>query len=317
MRVLVTGASGFVGAHLESLLRSRGHHVTTLSRDGEVDHRVDITEADEVTRAVRAAAPDGIVHLAAVAYVPDAEHDAGAAHAVNVIGTRNVIDAAHAVGARTVFASSGAVYGDGAEAKPPFVESARLGPRGVYAETKAEAEEECLRVRGRQAVVRVRAFNHTGPGQPESYVCSGFSKQVVQGRLGLIPPVVAVGDLSAERDFSDVRDVVRAYLMALEYGDPGEVYNVCSGVPTRIGAILDQLIELAGVRMDVRADPARFRQGEVSRLWGDNTKIRRALGWSPEISLRVTLTDLLGWWQQRLEASAPGGTVAGGARQRS
>jgi len=317
MRVLVTGASGFVGAHLGQLLRTRGHHVTTLSREGDVDHRVDVTEKDEVVRVVRAAAPDGIVHLAAVAFVPDAESDAAGARAVNVLGTRNVLDAANAVGARTVFAGSGAVYGDGVESKPPFVESARLAPRGVYAETKAEAEEECLKVRARQPVVRVRAFNHTGPGQPESYVCSGFSKQVVQGRLGLIPPVVAVGDLTAERDFSDVRDVVRAYLMALEYGAPGEVYNVCSGVPTRIRALLDQLIDLAGVHMEVRSDPERFRKAEVSRLWGNNAKIRAALGWSPEISLRVTLADMLDWWEQRLKPQAADASIRAGDRQRS
>ena len=306
MRVLVTGASGFVGSHLGELLRSRGHQVTTLSREGEVDHRVDVADKDEVVRAVRAAAPDGIVHLAAIAYVPDAERDSAGARAVNVDGTRNVLDAAHAVGARTVFASSGAVYGDGGEIKPPFVESVRLAPRGVYAETKAEAEEVCSSLRERQPVVRVRAFNHTGPGQSESYVCSGFAKQVVQGRLGLIPPVVAVGDLTAERDFCDVRDVVRAYLAALEYGAAGEVYNVCSGVPTRIGALLDQLIELAGARMEVRSDPARFRKAEVSRLWGDNTKIRHALGWSPEIPLRATLADMLAWWQGQLAPQAGG-----------
>ena len=144
MRVLVTGASGFVGAHLDPLLRDVGHHVTTLSRDGDVDFRVDIADGDALARAVHTARPEGIIHLAAIAFVPDAEHDATGARKVNVVGTRNVLDAAQAMGAKVVFVSSGAVYGDGSHAQPPFVEDAPLSPRGVYAETKAEAEEECF-----------------------------------------------------------------------------------------------------------------------------------------------------------------------------
>jgi GDP-4-dehydro-6-deoxy-D-mannose reductase len=303
MRVLVTGASGFVGAHLEPLLRSARHDVITLSRDGDVDFRIDVADATAVRRAIRDARPDGIIHLAAIAFVPDAERDAEGAHAVNVDGTRNVLDAAHELGARVVFASTGAVYGDGGadgSAGPPFVEDAPLAPRGVYAETKVEAEKECLRVGGRQFVVRVRAFNHTGPGQAESYVCSGFAKQIAAAALGLGEPVMSVGDLTAERDFSDVRDIVRAYVLALERGQAGSVYNACSGSPTRIGSLLDQLIEMGGVAMDVRSDETLLRRREVSKLWGDNRRVRLDLGWSPTISLRQSLEDVLEWWRGRL-----------------
>jgi GDP-4-dehydro-6-deoxy-D-mannose reductase len=308
MRVLVTGASGFVGAHLAPLLRSAGHDVVTLSRDGEVDFRIDVTNAGAVQRAVREARPDGIIHLAAIAFVPDAERDAEGARAVNVHGTRNVLDAAHEIGARVVFASTGAVYGDGGAvgaAAPPFVEDAPLSPRGVYAETKVEAEMECLRVGSRQSVVRVRAFNHTGPGQAESYVCSGFAKQIAAAALGLGPSVMVVGDLGAERDFSDVRDIVRAYVLALERGEAGSVFNACSGWPTRIGALLDQLIAIGGVAMEVRSDATLLRRREASKLWGDKRKVSVALGWSPTIPLRQSLEDVLAWWRRRLAADAP------------
>lgn len=305
MRLLVTGASGFVGAHLCSLLGRLGHDVTTLSRDGVVDYPIDICDADAVGRAVEARRPDGIFHLAAIAYVPDAEGDAARAHQVNVEGTRTLLDAAAAIGARVLFVSSGAVYGDGAGVAPPFREDAPLAPHGVYARTKVDAEAECLARNGRQEIVRVRPFNHTGPGQAPSYVCSSFAKQVVEVELGVRAPTVEVGDLDAERDFCDVRDVVRAYALALDGGESGAVYNVCFGTPTRVGDILETLAGLASVKIEVRTDQERLRNCEPSRLWGDNTKIATTLGWRPEIPLRRTLADLLDWWRERARAASP------------
>jgi len=244
--------------------------------------------------------PEGIFHLAAIAYVPEAEADAARAHRVNVDGTRNVLKAAAAVGAKTLFVSTGAVYGDGAGSSPPFREDTPLSPQGAYARTKADAELECIARADRQSIVRVRPFNHTGPGQTESYVCSGFARQIAEIECGTRAPIVEVGDLEAERDFCDVRDIVRAYALALECGEAGAVYNVCAGVPTRIGDVLETLAAIAAVRVDVRQDPSRLRQCEPSRLWGDNTKISTTLGWRPEISLRQTLADMLEWWRGRV-----------------
>jgi GDP-4-dehydro-6-deoxy-D-mannose reductase len=300
MRFLVTGASGFVGGHLCALLTRSGHEVATLSRDGVIDDPIDICDALEVRSAVAACRPEGIFHLAAIAYVPEAEGDAARAHRVNVDGTRNLLDAAAVVGARVLFVSSGAVYGDGADTALPFREDSPLAPLGVYARTKAEAEAECVARAEQQAIVRVRPFNHTGPGQAASYVCSGFAKQIVEIELGLRAPIVQVGDLDAERDFCDVRDIVRAYALALESGEAGAVYNVCSGVPTPIRDILATLVEIASVRVEVRQDRERLRDCEPSRLWGSNTKISAGLGWRPEILLRRTLTDMMGWWRARL-----------------
>jgi GDP-4-dehydro-6-deoxy-D-mannose reductase len=310
MRLLVTGASGFVGAHLCELLSRSGCEVTTLSRDGVVDHQVDVCDAAAVHRAVRAHRPEGIFHLAAIAYVPDAEADSDRAHRVNVGGTRHVLDAAAEVGARVLFVSSGAVYGDGAGAAPPFREEAPLVPRGVYARTKVDAEAACLAYADRVPIVRIRPFNHTGPGQTPSYVCSGFAKQIVEAERGLREPVIDVGDLEAERDFCDVRDIVRAYALALHAGRAGDVYNVCSGVPTRIGDVLAALLDLARTKLVIRADRSRMRDCEPSRLWGSNEKIATHLGWRAEIPLRRTLADMLTWWR----AQVPGGSGAGGGR---
>lgn len=299
MRFLVTGASGFVGGHLIELLRAERHEIVSLSRDGDVDHRVDITNARAVREACEDGKIDGIFHLAAIAFVPDAARDAGLAEDVNVTGTSNVLDAAAAVGAKAVVVSSGAVYGDGEGVDPPFDERSPLRPRGVYAETKARAEAECEKRATTQSIIRVRAFNHTGPGQAKEYVCSGFAEQVVAIKMGLRPPVMYVGDLSAERDFCDVRDTVRAYLAAFDRGAPGDVYNVCSGTPRRIRSILDFLIDSAGIEVDVRVDEQRLRGDEVSRLWGSNEKAREELGWSPVLPWRRTLADLLAWWTER------------------
>ena len=309
MRLLVTGASGFVGAHLCSWLARCGHEVTMLSRDGVVDEQIDICDADALHRAVAARRPEGIFHLAAIAYVPEAEGDAERAHRVNVDGTRNLLDAAANVGARVLFVSTGAVYGDGAGSTPPFHEDAPLRPLGVYARTKADAEAECIARSQRQAIVRVRPFNHTGPGQAPSYACSGFAKQIVEVELGVRAPIVEVGDLEAERDFCDVRDIVRAYALALESGEAGAVYNVCSGAPTRIGDILAALLDLASLKIEIRTDRKRLRDCEPSRLWGSNGRIATTLGWRPEITLRRTLADMLDWWRERLrEESHTDGT---------
>jgi GDP-4-dehydro-6-deoxy-D-mannose reductase len=153
----------------------------------------------------------------------------------------------------------------------------------------------------------VRPFNHTGPGQLPSYVCSGFAKQIVEVELGLRAPVVEVGDLDAERDFCDVRDIVRAYALAMESGRPGDVYNVCSGVSTRIGDLLAALVDIASVKLDVVTDHGRLRDFEPSRLWGANDKISTTLGWRPQIPLRRTLTNMLTWWRERLVTDSGGG----------
>lgn len=312
MRLLVTGATGFVGGYLCAHLGERGHEVIGLARDGNVDHRVDVCRLEDVLAAVRKCRPDGIAHLAAVAFVPRAEREAQRAELVNVEGTRNVLDAARACDARVLFVSSGAVYGDGhSGSTPPFSEVSELSPRGVYAATKVRAEELCLVRAGLQPIVRVRAFNHTGPGQDPDYVCSNFAKQIAEVSLGLREPCLRVGDLTAERDFCDVRDIVKAYAAAMERGRPGEVYNVCSGVPTPIATVVDLLAEAAGVRVEVEVERARLRTEEASRLWGNPGKAAAELAWAPQIPLHRTLAEMLAWWRDRLSGMRPAAQWSG------
>jgi GDP-4-dehydro-6-deoxy-D-mannose reductase len=274
--------------------------VVTLASQGAADYAVDVRDHGHVKEVVRDARPAGIFHLAGIAFVPEADAAGDVADAVNRGGTANVLDAAAAVGARTLVVSSGAVYGRLGEAELPATENTRLAPAGAYAASKQAAEQECERRFSRQEIVVVRPFNHTGPGQSRQYVCSDFAAQVAECVLGLRPRRIEVGDLSAERDFSDVADVVAAYLVAFERGQAGETYNVCSGRPTPVGGVLDRLMALAGIDIDVVVRDERLRSGEVNRSYGSYAKLERAAGWRPQIPLEVTLDRLLEDWRCRL-----------------
>jgi GDP-4-dehydro-6-deoxy-D-mannose reductase len=297
--MLVTGASGFAGTHLARRLRELGHDVVTAASSGDVAIRLDVRDRDAVHAAFVSAAPQGVFHLAGLAYVPIADAQAGDADAVNRGGTANVLDAAREVGARTLVVSSGAVYGRLGEGELPAREDTQLRPAGAYALSKAAAEEECRRRAARQEVVIVRPFNHTGPGQSREYVCSDFAAQIAECEAGKRPPRIEVGDLRSERDFSDVRDIVDAYVRAFESGEPGEVYNACSGHPTSAGRILDILVASSSVAVEVVVGRDRLRSGEVSRLYGSSAKLTRATGWRPARSLEQTLTELLADWRRR------------------
>jgi GDP-4-dehydro-6-deoxy-D-mannose reductase len=310
LRFLVTGVSGFAGGHLRSHLTLCGHEVLSLVRPGSGDTRVDVRDAKAVLESVERAVPDGVFHLAALAFVPHADSRVSQARDVNVAGTANVLDAAREAGVRTVVVSSGAVYGHVPSADLPVVESASLAPVGVYAETKAAAETECERRAGFQDIVRVRPFNHTGPGQSCDYVCSAFARQIAEVERGLREPVVSHGDLTPERDFCDVRDVAKAYLDAFERGQAGEVYNVCSGKPVSIGSILETLSEMSRVPLRTTVGEDRLRNAELDRVYGSAAKLREAAGWRPLIPLRTTLVDLLADWRQRINRSNTPGTRA-------
>ena len=300
MRLLVTGASGFVGSHLCRHLAGAGHHVATLGSDAGCDYRVDVCDAGDVSAAVRQAAPDAIAHLAAVAFVPHANADPDLADRVNRGGTANVLDAAAAIGARTLAVSSGAVYGKVAADRMPIDEDFQLNPADAYARSKAAAERECLDRAATQEVVRVRPFNITGPGQARDYVCSDFAGQIAEAEAGLRERRIRVGDLRAERDFTDVRDAVGAYALALERGDPGQVYNICTGVPVSISSVLDRLLAVSTVDVEVDVERSRLRPGEVNRYYGSAARLEAATGWGRTIGLDQTLADLLDDWRARV-----------------
>jgi GDP-4-dehydro-6-deoxy-D-mannose reductase len=303
VRVLVTGATGFVGTHLCSALRDRRLGVLSLGTDPGSDYQVDVRDAQAVMAAMRDAKPTGVFHLAALAFVPSADSDPALADAVNRGGTCNVLDAAAVVGARTLVVSSGAVYGRVPEEALPVSESWPLAPVGAYAKSKAAAEEACIGRAAVQSIVRVRPFNQAGPGQSPLYVCSDFANQIARCELNESEEcVLAVGDLSAERDFVDVRDAVEAYIVAWERGAAGEVYNVCSGVPVAIGTILDLLLAMSPAKPTIRPRSERMRPSEVKRYYGTSERLHAKTGWSPTSPLVRTLGDLLSDWRARVRA---------------
>lgn len=292
MRVLVTGSSGFVGRWLLEHLAEAGDEVLELP--GEVD----VTDGPAVGAAVAAAAPEGLVHLAAQASVGGSWDDGGRTFAVNAGGTLHVLDAAAAAGVRRVLVvSSAEVYGKVRPDRLPVGEDAPLAPASPYAASKAAAEMVALQAwlgRGLE-VVRARPFNHTGPGQRPDFVVPSLARQVAEAaRTGAAS--LRVGNLAVRRDLTDVRDVVRAYRLLLAGGAPGEVYNVCRGESVAIDDVARRLLELAGVALPLEVDPARLRPADVPELRGDPTRLRDAVGWRPEIDLDRTLADVLAAW---------------------
>ena len=296
--ILVTGAGGFVGRHLLDELRRRFPEADLACP------RFDVTRPEEVAAAFRAARPDACVHLAAIAAIPVARRQPGLAWQVNLHGTLAVAEAilAHVPGCRLVFASSADAYGASFRTGQPLDEGAALAPINAYGATKAAADLALGALAGDGLnVIRVRPFNHTGPGQTAEFVVSAFARQVARIALGQQEPVLRVGALDPERDFLDVRDVCRAYAACLEHTLPvGTILNLASGRQHRIGAVLADLLDVAGVTASVETDPGRLRPTDIPVALGDARRARECLGWRPVISWKQTLSDLLQDWSRRL-----------------
>lgn len=301
MKALVTGGTGFVGGWLQAHLSACGDDVVAVGEE------VEVSDAVAVREAVLAARPDAIYHLAARAHVGDSWDDPVATVEVNTLGTLHVLEAARALPSppRVLLVSSAEVYGVVGPDDLPVVEDRLLRPVTPYAASKAAAEDL-----GVQAwlgygvpVVRARAFNHAGPGQAPTFLVSALCRRVVEAeRAGAAE--IAVGNLDPERDFTDVRDVVRAYRLLVENGAPGEAYNVCSGRSVAVRDIVARIIEISGTGLRLREDPELLRPVEVPVLRGSNERLRSATGWSPEISLDDTLRDSLTWWRSHLVKTA-------------
>lgn len=299
MKAIVTGAHGFVGPYLTAHLESKGDEVVGI------DHEVDITDADAIRACLADELPDVVYHLAAASHVGDSWSAPAKVVRINSEGTLNVLLASVEAGVeRVVLIGSAEEYGHVSPDQLPIGEDTPLRPVSPYGASKAAAEMlASYIVRGRDLpVVCVRPFNHLGPGQSDRLVASTLAQQVARNELTGSAEVLA-GDLSPKRDFSDVRDVVRAYRLLAERGRSGEAYNVCSGRAVAIRELADILIGLANRPMKVTLDAERLRPVDVPVLQGDNTKLVRDTGWQPEISLEQTLADVLDWWRTH-EAAA-------------
>ena len=313
MRVLVFGATGFAGRYLVQDLVRRGHDVRGAARSAEpragtrhpIDLngipllRCDVADAEQVQDVLAAVRPDGIVLLSGVASPPEANRRPDLAYAVHAIGTVNVLEAVASRhrSTRVLVVTSSEAYGTTGAAESPLTEQAALRPTTIYAASKAAADLAAGAFAATRGVdvVRVRPFNHTGPGQRTEFVCPDFAAQVAQIGAGTRAPRIDVGNLEVSRDFLDVRDVVRGYADALVSGRPGEVYNLCSGRGITIRSILDDLCVLAGVRPEIRVVAERFRAAEVPAYWGSGERAAQVLGWRPEVPWATTLRDLLDW----------------------
>jgi len=300
VRVHVTGAAGFIGRHLVPRLEGAGWAIS------RADRAVDVSDARAVDRALERAAPDAVVHLAAVSSVAASEGDPERTRRVNVEGTRALLAATarRAPHARVLLIGSGQQYGTTRSGPTPFDESAPLRPDSTYAETKAEAEQLGAEYAQRGLdVIRVRAFNHVGPGQSDAFVVSSFAKQIAEIECGCRDPVLRVGNLDSVRDFLDVQDAVEAYAALLHPALASGVYNVASGVGVRVGDVLEALLALTPRRseIEVEVDPARLRPTSYSV--GDATRVRAATGWQPRVPLADTLARTLEAWRAELSAA--------------
>ena len=298
MRALITGAGGFAGGHLAAYCRGCGDDVAEASRRSGADLR----DAGAARAAVEDARPDVVYHLAARAHVGESWEDPGRYLADNLAMTLNVLEAvrAEAPGATVVAVASGELYG--APESLPVDERAPLRPQNPYAVSKASADL----LAGLYAdahglrVIRPRAFNHAGPGQEPIYAIASFSRQAAEAaERGEDPIRFRTGNPDTRRDYTDVRDVVRAYRLLAERAEPG-VYNVCSGRSTSAGELLAMLAAAAGAGLDHRVDPELVRAHEVMEVRGDPGRLRAATGWEPEIPLERTLADTVAWWRERL-----------------
>ena len=291
MRALVTGADGFVGTHLVAWLLAEG--------DDVVEDATDITDRDALIAAFTEATPDVVYHLAAQADVGASWSTPVETLRVNVEGTLNVLDAARLAGATRVAAVTSAdIYGPVFEVDLPLTEQQPLQPVSPYAASKAAADMLCVQAGLGHGldVVRIRAFNHLGPGQSDMFVASALASRIARAEhTG--DTTIRVGNLEARRDFTDVRDVVRAYRALMGRGRPGEAYHVCSGTDRSVRELADILISLSSADITLETDPDLMRPVDLKVLQGDNTKISTDTDWSPSIPIEQTLEDLLEFWR--------------------
>jgi GDP-4-dehydro-6-deoxy-D-mannose reductase len=310
--VLVTGAGGFAGGHLVDLLCASGQLVFAWTRSEAASRTaalpvtttaVDVLDAERVHRELAALRPESIFHCAAAAHVGASWQTARTTLETNVRGTHHLLEADRrlGLGARILIPGSASVY----LARPePLDEDAPLGPESPYGVSKLGQEQLGLRAASEgQHVIVTRSFNHTGPRQSPSYAASSFARQIALIEAGRLEPVIRTGNIAARRDMSDVRDTVRAYSLLADHGQPGEVYNVCSGTAVSVEDILHRLCARARVGVEVSTDPDLHRPNDAPILVGDNRRLVRTTGWHPSIPLDQTLDDLLDDWRARVAAS--------------
>ena len=300
MKILVTGCNGFVGRHAVAVFRAAGHDACGGDIAGTPPPDLpnlpfDATSPDSIRAALETFAPDAILHLGGIAFVPVAWEHPQMVFEVNTVGPLNVLDAVRTLrpATRVLLVTSAEVYGSAPAAGAAFTEDSPLAPDNINGVTKAAADTAARFYAARHGLplLVARPANHIGPGQSPRFVSSAFARQRADIAAGRAPAEMRVGNLDSRRNFTDVRDVVRAYLLLLERGTPGAAYNIASPSSVSIRDLLDALCDIAGVRPSLAVDPALWRPTDAHPAYSTD-RLRADTGWTPQIPLRQTLTDL-------------------------
>ncbi|WP_199621764.1 GDP-mannose 4,6-dehydratase [Paenibacillus alkalitolerans] len=317
-KALITGITGFAGSHLAEWilnnkkdvevygtyrLRSRMDHILHILNDIKTVE-CELKDSHSVDEMINAVKPDIIFHLAAQSFVPTSWNSPAETLLVNQIGQVNLFEAVlkYGLDCTIQIACSSEEYGHVYPNEVPITEDNPLRPLSPYAVSKVGQDflgYQYFKSYGLK-VIRTRTFNHTGPRRGEAFVTSNFAKQIAEIEKGRKAPILYVGNLQAKRDFTDVRDVVRAYWLAVERGIPGEVYNIASGTTYSIQEMLEKLLRLSPAKIKIQQDQSRMRPSDVEILLGDFDKFHRQTGWKPEIPFEQTLQDLLDYWRNRV-----------------
>ncbi|MFK7694090.1 GDP-mannose 4,6-dehydratase [Paenibacillus sp. HJGM_3] len=314
-KALVTGISGFVGSHMAEFLLERDIEVVgTIRMRSRMDHiknlkDVQLVECElrdpfSVEKLIQEAKPDLIFHLAAQSFVPTSWNSPMDTIYNNIAGQVNIMEAVRHINldCKIQVACSSEQYGHVEPDEVPIKETNPLRPLSPYAVSKVAQDYlgyQYYKSYGLH-IIPTRTFNHTGPRRGENFVTSNFAKQIAEIEKGKKPPILYVGNLQAKRDFTDVRDVVRAYHLALEKGEPGTTYNIASGTCYTIQEMLNLLLSFSSIQIEIQEDPARLRPSDVEILLGDYTKFHERTGWKPEIPFDQTMKDLLDYWRARV-----------------
>jgi len=313
-KILITGIDGFAGGYMARLCLEKGAKVYGTTYKGGTTKGIDkirsklelfecdISDAKKVAEIIKKVKPDWIVHLAAQTFVPDSWKDQRRNYDINLFGTINIMEAVRSeedYKPRILIACAANEYGHISKDDVPITEKTLFNPDNPYAVSKVAADMAAYQYffSHKLDTIRMRAFSHTGPEQDTRFVASDFAKQIADIEKGKKDPVMKVGNLEAKRDFTDVRDVVRGYWMALEKAKPGNAYNICSGDAMSIQSLLDILLKNSKVKIKVEQDPNRMRPSDLPIIVGSFEKLKKDTGWQPEIGFEQTLKDILDYWR--------------------
>lgn len=310
LKVFITGATGFVGCYLIELLDSPEYTIygTSFPERPEAENIffMDVRSEEEIFGVIKEKKPDWVFHLAAVSNVKHSWEKRRETLEINIVGTFNLFEAIRKFAplARVLFVSSSDVYGVSSATGGALCEEEPTQAVNPYAYTKlcGEILSRFYAQIENMDIVIARSFPHTGPGQSPDFVCSDWASQIARIEKGLAEPVIKVGNISVQRDFLDVRDVVKAYALLMEKGKTGEVYNVCSGKSVLLKEILNILLSFSSKAIEIQVDSQKLRKSDISLLFGDNRKIKQELSWEPEIPLKQSLFDLLEYWRGKVKS---------------